>query len=169
MHGRIYNFRDVTDTTITVTDTTTLTDFFEEDGRGIFSVEEIDQNKFEKEMQREIADFFNPVLEGTVLEHLLCGKCFVRIPTTFFRIYIEKEIEKFKTKTTDLNLQVELGKEDNGYETSITLGDIYDNLIVNEDEEPESFYRWALKQLKRATYWNKNFMDYEVIQIFDIK
>lgn len=172
MHGRIYNFKDVDKNMFVSRDEDTLFEYLDGEGRGIDYVEEMNENTFAKEMESFIRYFCDSIMEGGEWRQDANGKCFIKIPTLLFKEYVEDRIEKYKAGANYLSLQHELERTSGTWAIAEpvfpTLEDYYDNLIIDQrDGMPKPFYDWALYELKKALDNHKEFMKYEVKEIFD--
>ena len=172
MHGRIYTLKNVNEKTATCSDEDTLFEYFETEGRGIDYVTEMGKNSFTGEIEALIQYFFDPIIDrGLAKMKEYHGKLFLQSPTIILREYVKKCIENYKESANQLSLQQELEAarySAGAVERKSTdiLGDFYDNLILDEDGYPRTFYSWALNQLAKNP--DKEIIEYEVVQIFDL-
>lgn len=172
MHARIYTLKNINKNTVATSDENTLFDYFEEQGRGIDYVEEMESNTFEKEIQDFVQYFFDPISADNKVESAEIqkenGTLFLKIPTAFLKAYAKQCIKEFMQSAMQVNFQRELEAANYGagaVERRIPLGDFYENLILDEYAIPRTFYSWALDQLAKNK--DKEFITYEVVQIFD--
>ncbi len=167
MHARIYTLKSITEKRVKCSNGDTLLDYFEQQGRGIDYVGELEKSSFQEELQSLIQDALDTVVKGTKMEEV-DGTFFLKIPTALLKTYVEECIENLKQSVMKVNLHGELEKARYGagaVERKFELGELYENLILDNYGIPRTFYSWALSQLSMNR--NEKFIKYEVVQIFD--